>query len=105
MEWCLYYDDGSAFSCLDGPWHEAPNDGVLLVVERVHGRSTFHSGADYYYAIEGECIVATGDAAAILRSLGTPAGDRGPARGVKCGRWTSPSRMEATFARARHEWG
>jgi hypothetical protein len=102
--WRLYYDDGSTYGPDDGSWTDAPREGVLAVAEKHGERLTIHAGGDFYYLIAETTVVSTDDAAAILRSLGTPAGDEGPARGVKFGRWTTPAKMERTFARIRAEW-
>lgn len=103
--WRVYYDDDRSFGSDDGSWIEAPIEGVIAVAEKHGERLTVHAGADYYYLIGGETVASTGDAATILRSLGTPVGDEGPARGVKFGRWTTPQKMERVFARIRADWG
>lgn len=102
--WCIYYDDESAYGPDDGSWTDAPLEGVLAVAEKHDERLTIHAGGDFYYLIDDETVVSTDDAATILRSLGTAAGNEGPARGVKFGRWTTPVKMERVLARIRAEW-
>jgi hypothetical protein len=34
IRWRLYYDDGSMYSDADGPWENAPADGVVALVVR-----------------------------------------------------------------------
>jgi hypothetical protein len=103
--WRIFYDDDRTWGPNDGSWTDAPREGVLVVAERHGERLTLHSGGCFYYLIDGETVVSTDDAATILRSLGTPAGDSGPARGVIFGRWTTPAKMERAFERARAEMG
>jgi hypothetical protein len=50
MDWKVYYADGSTFSDEDGPWEEAPADGVACVVVRDddYGRYVLN-GLNFYY--------------------------------------------------------
>jgi hypothetical protein len=91
-DWIIYYDDGSTYSSLDGPWGEAPADGVSFVLELAEGRSNPHCGADYYYMVDGT-VAATGDIGPLLRQLGF----------IKFGRWTSHKNHEKTSKRVAED--
>lgn len=80
--WRIYYDDGRTFEDSDGPWSDAPTDGVLFVIEKCGDRIVTHSGADWYFELDG-AIASTGDPGPILRKLGG-----------KAGRWTSHKTFE-----------
>jgi hypothetical protein len=82
MVWCLYYDDGSTFSDEDGPWTQAPADGVLFAVEWEGDQKRVYSGHDYYLNDGG--LGYTDDLGPLLRKLGV----------VKFGRWTSHANLE-----------
>lgn len=93
--WRIYYDSGATFGPEDGAWEDAPLEGVLAVVERRGDKRTIHSGGDHYLRCADDgTIVATDDAATILRSLGY----------VKFGRYTSNVKMARLFERIRDEW-
>ncbi len=99
LGWRIYFDDGSTWDDRDGPWRDAPVDGVIFIVCREGERVHFHSGADYYVGFEDGSFAATGDLGPLLRR-------RPPIRGddVKFGRWTSIANYERISARAREEW-
>ena len=93
--WRIYYDSGATYGPEDGAWLDAPLEGVLAVVEKRGDRLTLHSGGDHYYRCDDDgTIVATDDAATILRSLGW----------VKFGRYTSNTKMGKLFERIKLEW-
>lgn len=98
MAWRIYYDNGQTFGDTDGPWSDAPSEGVLAVVELVDGALTVHSGHDYYQ-IEGESIVMR-DERTLLAAVGLL--EMSP---IKFGRYTSSKKMAAVFRRIREEWG
>ena len=92
--WRIYYDDGVVFTSDDGPFEEAPPDGVLFVLQRRVGTDVVNtlSGADYYAMIDGE-IIATGSVGELLRTIGW----------IKHGRWTSRGRFEEVSRRVAAE--
>jgi hypothetical protein len=90
----IYYDDGSTWDDSDGPFESAPLEGVLAVVEKRGARTTIHQGGDFYFRLEDGTVVSTDDAAALIRRLGW----------VKCGRWTTATKMERLHERIRAEW-
>ena len=86
LKWKIYYDDGTAFSNIDGEWETAPSDGVLCVVVKSDktGRHIF-SGSDYYFKIPGtDSFAHADDLGPFLRKLGL----------VKFGRWGPDRLME-----------
>ena len=93
-EWRIYYDNGSTFGSDDGPWAEAPLDGVACIV-RVDGEGTeFICGGDHYLRFDDDGTIAAIDIEPFLRSLGV----------VKFGRMTSNKRHEAIMRRAREDF-
>jgi hypothetical protein len=92
----IYYDDGTTFDSEDGPFEDAPSDGVICIVWR-HGDITeFLAGADYYvrFAEDGS-FIATGEIGPLLRRL---------CPWLKFGRYTSHRNQERIMNRARDEW-
>lgn len=71
--WRIYYDNGTTFDSDDGPWSEAPSDGVLYVIETCDDRVIVHSGADWYFEMD-DSIIATGDPGPLIRKFGGKAG-------------------------------
>lgn len=100
MQWTIYYDTEQTFTDADGPWSAAPAEGVLAVVERRGDRTEIHSGADFYRLEQDGTIIATEDAATILRAVGVV-----PMSPIKFGRYTSNTKMRDVFERIRLEWG
>lgn len=97
--WRVYYDDGTVWGSDDGPWENAPVDGVIFAVARTPGGVDVHSGCDYYVMFEDGSLASTGDLGPLLRrrpALSTAA--------FKIGRWTSHARFESISARVRGEW-
>lgn len=68
--WRIYYRGGKSFGSSDGPWAEAPADGVLAVVEIIGDRRTVRSGGDYYRLTEVGEVVCHETADAILHAVG-----------------------------------
>lgn len=99
MRWALYYDDLTVWRDDDGPWQDAPVEGVIAAVEAQGERFTVHSGADYYQ-LEDDGTIVMREASTILHAVGLL--EMGP---VKFGRYTSNRKMERTFQRIRDEWG
>lgn len=100
LSWCIYFDDETTFSSLDGSWEEAPTDGVIFVVLRSGERTEFLSGADYYVRFEDDgSVAATGDIGPLLRRRPPLSADA-----IKFGRYTSNQRMERISRRVREEW-
>lgn len=93
--WCIYYDDGSTFDSDDGPFENAPADGVICIVNRVADKIEFLAGADYYvrFAEDGS-IIGTEDIDQFVRKLGW----------VKFGRYTSHRNQARITQRATQEW-
>jgi hypothetical protein len=95
--WRIYYDNGQVFGSEDGPWADAPAEGVLAVVESNNGALTIHSGHDFYQFDDDSIVMR--DERTLLHSIGllemTP---------VKFGRYTSSSKMEKVFRRIHEEW-
>jgi len=54
--WRIYYADGSTFSDPDGPWDDAPADGVVCVVVRDEdfGRYVLNGLNFYYHQAAGD---------------------------------------------------
>ena len=52
--WRIYYADGSTFSNEDGPWVDAPADGVVCVnfADEDYGKFTLN-GLNFYYSQDG----------------------------------------------------
>ena len=90
LKWRIYYEDGSAFSNLDGEFESAPSDGVMGVVvpDTETGRHIFH-GRDYYFMLEAGTIADTDDIGPFLRRLGI----------VKFGRWAGDKPYKGALAR------
>lgn len=94
MLWRLYYDDGSTFSDEDGPWEEAPPDGVLFAVQWQDGKKEVLSGSDFYFFHDGS-FGQTNDLGPLLRKLGI----------IKFGRWTTHAKLERAAAMVRADDG
>ena len=92
MRFKIYYDDLSTFSSEDGPWDEAPADGILYVVSWVDGKKDILSGADFYFLHDG-AIGSTSDLGPLQRKLGF----------IKFGRWTSHKNMERAAQMVRED--
>lgn len=86
--WRIYYDDGRIFDSTDGPFEQAPSDGVLFIIQKIGDKVYTHSGGDHYFMVDGD-IVSTADIGPLLRQWG-----------VKFGRWTSHRKFEEASARA-----
>jgi hypothetical protein len=93
-EWRIYYDNGSTFDSGDGPWSEAPVDGVICIAVKDREKIKFYSGADYYWRFKDGSIADTSDLGPLLRTLGV----------IKFGRFTSNRNHERVMQRARDEW-
>lgn len=94
MSWKIYYDTGEVFTSEDGPFEEAPSDGVICIVRKDGERTEFHSGSDFYLRFDDDGTIATSDdLGPILRKLGF----------IKFGRGTSHKKFEAIMNRARNE--
>lgn len=95
-DWRVYYDDGSTYDSDDGPWSDAPADGIICVVRRDGERTEFVSGGDYYvrFAEDGS-IIATEDIGPLLRRL---------APWLKFGRFTSHRNQARIMDRAKDDW-
>jgi len=95
-EFRIYYDDGSVYDAEDGPFSNAPTDGVICIVRKEGDRAEFLSGADYYvhFADDGS-IIGTGDIGPLLRKFCPQ---------VKFGRYTSHANQARIMNRARDEW-
>jgi hypothetical protein len=96
MEWRIYYDDGTFFGSDDGPWEQAPLDGVICVVHQ-SAHTSFISGGDHYARFE-DGTIATVDLEPFLR------GPHLAPRVLKFGRMTSNRRHEAIMRRARDDF-
>ncbi len=99
MSWAIYYDSNRVFTSDDGLWSDAPPEGVLAIVEKVGDRMTIHSGGDFYRLCDDGTVIATDDAATLLRSIGRV--ELGP---LLFGRYTSNTNMARVFERIRREW-
>jgi hypothetical protein len=95
-DFAIYYDDGTVYDSHDGPFGEAPSDGVICVVYRHGDLTEFLSGHDYYarFADDGS-IIGTGDIGPLLR---------GRCPWLKFGRYTSHANQARIMNRARDEW-
>lgn len=97
MSWRIYYDNDQTFSDDDGPWDEAPNEGVLVIVETLNGQTAIHSGHDFYQ-LEDDGSIVMRDERTILHAVGYVVMST-----VKFGRYTSNRRMARTLERAVQE--
>lgn len=93
-QWMIFYDDGRIFDSEDGPWHDAPSDGVLYVLVKSNNSDVIQtiSGADHYVMLDDETVVATNDLGPLLRAWG-----------VKFGRWTTHKKQEVIGKRVAEE--
>ncbi len=69
MWWCIYYRGARSYSSDDGPWSDAPSEGVLAVVEVVGERETVHMGADHYQ-LEDDGTIVLRDTRTLLSAIG-----------------------------------
>ena len=79
LKWAIFYDDRKEpYTNIDGPFEDAPGDGVLGVIEADEdcGYVIYHK-CDYYFELEDGSIGMTNDLGPLLRKLGI----------VKFGRW------------------
>ena len=87
IAWRIYYRGGRTYGPEDGPWDDAPSEGVLLVVERIGERVQFHQGADHYQ-LEEDGTVVLRDTRTLLAMIG-----RWPMSTVKFGQYVSHTEM------------
>jgi hypothetical protein len=84
MRWEIYYDDESVVSDLDVVWEDAPNEGVLFILEYYpDDRKMVHMGMDYYFMRYNTIISCS------LADLHTHLSLGFAPNAVKFGRWTS----------------
>jgi hypothetical protein len=92
--WRIFYDDGSTYGSDDGPWADAPSDGVLYVLIQKADADVVEtiSGSDHYVLLDDETVATTGDLGPLLRLWG-----------VKFGRWTTHRKMHEIGERVARE--
>ncbi len=100
MRWRIYYRGGRVFSSEDGPWRDAPADGVLAVVEIIGERRTIRSGGDYYRLADDGTVVVHETSDAILHAIGHT-----ELSAIKFGWCTTPTEMSRVFARIEADYG
>jgi hypothetical protein len=95
MAWRIYYRGGRSFGPEDGTWDDAPAEGVLIVVERIGDRVSFHMGADHYQ-LEPDGTVVLRDTRTLLAMIG-----RWPMSSVKFGQYVSHTEQARAHAQAQ----
>jgi hypothetical protein len=80
------------YSSQDGPWKDAPSDGVLFVLCKKGDVVQTISGSDHYILLDDETVAETEDLGPLLRAWG-----------VKFGRWTTHKNMERIGKRVAEE--
>jgi len=96
--WRIYYDNGQTWDAARGPWSEAPEDGVVIVMlweTNSRGRTGKRAlyGFDHYFSDGDQVFGGNSDARETLS-------DRYPGCRVIRGRWTSPATYDAVRQRA-----
>ena len=92
LGWKIWYDNGSAFSSLDGTWEDAPSDGVQVVVEFYPEGEKYYHSRNYFILDNGKAY-GTNDINPFLRKQGT----------VKSGRWTSDDYFRDILNKAKED--
>lgn len=93
--WCIWYDDNTSYSHTDGPWKDAPVDGVLAVGLIDDGIRRIYSGNDFYLQESGSLFSFS--QAHLERNL------RRLIPGMKYGRW-APDDQWAAIQREVSRW-
>ena len=96
--WRIYYTGSRTFGSDDGPWHDAPPEQVLAVVEQIGERLEVHLGAEHYQLEEDGTIVLR-DARTLLALIGVR-----PMSPIKFGVYVSHTEMAQVRARIHREW-
>lgn len=101
MRWRIYYSNGSTWDSVDdGPWDDAPQRGVLAVVEEKNGRREIRRGGDYYRLSE-DTVICTEDRDDIIAMIGFETFESS----IKFGRFVSDAAMRRLEKHIREDWG